>query len=65
MIYELLKDRIINGSNAGSEAVIQSLSITANGTYTAPTGVDGYSPVVVNVPSSGGGDYERAEGVKF
>lgn len=51
MIYELLKDRIINGSNAGSEAVIQSLSISANGTYTAPTGVDGYSPVVVDVPA--------------
>ena len=50
MIYELLKDRIINGSSAGQEAVIQSLSIAANGTYTAPTGVDGYSPVVVNVP---------------
>ena len=50
MIYELLKDRIINGSSSGQEAVIQSLSITANGTYTAPSGVDGYSPVVVDVP---------------
>lgn len=47
MIYELLKDRIINGSG---QEVIQSLSIQANGTYTAPSGVDGYSPVVVNVP---------------
>lgn len=53
MIYELLKDRIINGSSSGQEAVIQSLTIAANGTYTAPSGVDGYSPVVVNVPSSG------------
>ena len=53
MIYELLKDRIINGSSSGQEAVIQSLSIAANGTYTAPSGVDGYSPVIVNVPSSG------------
>lgn len=50
MIYELLKDRIINGSSAGQEAVIQSLTIAANGTYTAPSGIDGYSPVVVNVP---------------
>ena len=50
MIYELLKDRIINGSSSGSEAVIQSLSITANGTYTAPADVDGYNPVTVNVP---------------
>ena len=50
MIYELLKDRIINGSSSGQEAIIQSLNIAANGTYTAPSGVDGYSPVVVNVP---------------
>lgn len=33
--------------------VINPLSVTANGTYTAPTGVDGYSPVTVNVQ---GGD---------
>ena len=50
MIYELLKDRIINGSSSGQEAIIQSLSIQANGTYTAPADVDGYNPVVVNVP---------------
>ena len=50
MIYELLKDRIINGSSSGQEAIIQSLSISANGTYTAPADVDGYNPVVVNVP---------------
>ena len=47
MIYELLKDRIMNGS--GSEAIIESLAISANGTYTAPSGTDGYSPVVVDV----------------
>jgi len=33
----------------GGSAVIESKSITENGTYTAPTGVDGYSPVVVAV----------------
>ena len=49
MIYELLKDRILNGG-AGSEAIIQSLSISANGTYTAPADIDGYSPITVNVP---------------
>lgn len=49
MIYELLKDRIMNGG-AGSEAIIQSLSIQANGTYTAPADIDGYSPITVNVP---------------
>ena len=36
----------------GSTPVINSLSVTENGTYTAPTGVDGYSPVTVNVSSS-------------
>lgn len=36
----------------GSTPVINSLSVTENGTYTAPTGVDGYSPITVNV--SGG-----------
>lgn len=49
MIYELLKDRILNGGS-GSEAIIQSLSIQANGTYTAPADVDGYNPITVNVP---------------
>ena len=33
---------------------IHWLNVTSNGTYTAPAGVDGYSPVTVNVASSGG-----------
>ena len=40
----------------GSDPVIQPLSVTANGTYTAPESVDGYSPVTVNVPFSGDAD---------
>ena len=39
----------------GSEIVITALNVTENGTYTAPTGVDGYSPVTVNVPTGGAG----------
>ena len=35
---------------AGGDPVIEPLEITENGTYTAPDGVDGYSPVSVNVP---------------
>ena len=35
----------------GGEPLIEPLSVTSNGTYTAPSGVDGYSPVTVNVPS--------------
>ena len=34
----------------GSEPTIESLSVTENGTYTAPSGVDGYNPITVNVP---------------
>ena len=39
-----------------SSPKIQPLSITENGTYEAPDGVDGYSPVTVNVAASGGSD---------
>lgn len=39
---------------SGGSPVINSLSITENGTYTAPSGVDGYSPVTVNVSDGGG-----------
>lgn len=48
------------GTASGGSAVIQSLSVTQNGTYTAPTGVDGYSPVTVNVSGGGGGGNEDA-----
>lgn len=33
-------------------AVVQALNVTANGTYTAPDGVDGFSPVTVNTPQT-------------
>lgn len=33
----------------GDEPVIQSLSVTQNGTYTPPSGIDGYAPVTVQV----------------
>lgn len=35
--------------SGGGSAIIEELSVTTNGTYTATGGVDGYSPVVVNV----------------
>ena len=47
------------GQGGGSEAVIRSLDVTENGTYSAPSGVDGYSPVNVNV--SGGGSLTPEE----
>ena len=43
----------ITAISGGAEPVIEALSVTSNGTYTAPDGVDGYSPITVNVPQSG------------
>lgn len=57
-------------SNVG-KVVVEELIITENGTYTAPDGVNGYSPVIVNVeqgitPSgtksiTANGDYDITE----
>lgn len=44
----------IDNIPTGRTPVIESKNISSNGTYIAPTGVDGFSPVVVNVPSSSG-----------
>lgn len=38
----------------GSSAVVRPLSVTQNGTYNPPSGVDGYAPVTVNVSGGGG-----------
>ena len=46
---------LVDVTGGGGSPVINPLSVTENGTYTAPSGVDGYSPVTVNVPSGGGG----------
>lgn len=43
----------VNVPTGGGSPTIESLNVTANGTYTAPSGVDGYSPITVNVPSGG------------
>lgn len=44
------RDIVITAKGAAAEPVIQPLEVTENGIYTAPDGVDGYSPVSVNVP---------------
>ena len=38
------------GEGGNSNPIIQPLEITENGTYSAPNGVDGYSPITVEVP---------------
>lgn len=43
-------------SSIQANPVIQPLTVTENGTYEAPAGVDGYSPVTVAIESGGGGD---------
>ena len=43
----------IRGISGGADPVIETLEITENGTYQASEGVDGYSPIVVNVPQTG------------
>lgn len=48
-------------ASGGGGAVIEALSVTANGTYTAPSGVDGYSPVTVNVSGGGGATVEQKD----
>lgn len=50
-LYDILLQKQVNGGGGGgSEPVIEPLSVTDNGEYSAPSGVDGYSPVTVNVP---------------
>lgn len=44
--------RIAAIESGGGGAEVTELSITSNGTYTAPEGI-GYSPVIVNVPQDG------------
>lgn len=51
----------VTGTGTGSTPVINPLSVTENGTYVAPSGVDGYSPVVVNVSGGGGGSVEESD----
>ena len=43
----------VPGQGGGGEAVIRSLDVTENGTYRAPSGVNGYNRVNVNVSAGG------------
>lgn len=49
--FKTAVEAIQTGGGEVAEPVVQPLSVTKNGTYSPPEGVDGYAPVVVNVPS--------------
>lgn len=49
-LIEELKTVLAKKASGGGDSVIEPLEIIENGTYIAPEGVDGYSPVTVNVP---------------
>ena len=51
---EMFISMISGGGTGGSGPVIESLTVTENGTYNVPEGVDGYNPVTVEVASVGG-----------
>lgn len=40
-------------SNIQGGGTVEELTITSNGTYNPPAGIDGFAPVVVNVPQDG------------
>lgn len=44
------------GGGGGGDITVEALSVTQNGTYTAPAG-KAYSPVTVNVSGGGGGTF--------
>ena len=43
----------ITAIKSAADPTIEALDITVNGIYTAPEGIDGYSPITVNVPQDG------------
>ena len=53
----------LTGTATGGDITVESLSVTQNGTYTAPTG-KAYSPVSVNV-SGGGGSSAGKKQINF
>ena len=58
---------IVNSLPADLPAVTQSLTVTENGVYTPSAGVDGFSPVTVNVATEPtfGGNFGTSGGVRL
>lgn len=49
-LIDELKEVLQGKASGVANPIIEPLQVTENGTYTAPDGVDGYSPIEVNVP---------------
>ena len=58
-VYQDGQGYVVLDDEEGTNITVDSLSVTTNGTYTAPTG-HAYSPVTVNV-SGGGGSVEQKQ----
>lgn len=54
---------VLDDEGGGSSVTVEALSVTANGTYTAPAG-KAYSPVTVNV-SGGGSSGNMSDPIRF
>lgn len=58
-LFDIVTARKLSGGGGGGGTTVEALSVTQNGTYTAPSG-KAYSPVTVNV-SGGSSDFSTAE----
>lgn len=63
MTLDEMAAAIGNIEGGGAEPILESITISENGTYTPDENIDGYNEVIVNVESSGGDDIPDSEKV--
>lgn len=66
-LISIASDDVVHIASLENPPVIQSLSVDENGIYTPPGGVDGYSPVIVDVGSEPAlpSEYQEVEYITF
>lgn len=62
-IYDVTNFASASVSVPAASPSISALTVTENGTYSVPAGVDGYNPVTVSVSGGGGGDHDAEDGL--